>query len=751
MATIINPYWVYPTTDLHLLLDGPAMKLRLFHIRNIARNWQEVTSESDNTFSTADPDVVVVTPVGRFLPTGLGTTTVRIERPAVPPGFAQLRAIIRVSVHSAIDRIWAGNNQVTIRNGASDYILSVYARFTDGTIADISSHPYLKYTANPSLALIDADGRVNGRNLTLGTPVAIEIQGVPGSTASTTVDVTVIDPTQELIPSLVPIHGSAKLTDRRNILLVTEGLSGSEMANFRASVINSVVSRFITSPSHSPFYLLRDSFNIWALLQPSAERGITVGPSIKIIRSAAEPFVPTATANSVPGDLFPLQARDSFFGLMYGARIGDSEARTWTTGPVAGDLARWIQPRRVARSITVDPRRLPDLQIDPVVSFRNRWDQYLDTLGPDAAKWKTNQKDAGLVCFLVNDDLHGGSVMPDETTVAATVGHGDFLLDSLSKPPLHPGRDLWDHEPRLTSVKPNIEAVTAKVSHELGHCPVFVLGDEYENGGQEPDHNFGKVERFRNLHMAPPGTTADPPPISSLGQGTIKWNRHRIAKAGVMRATPTDQAPNRIFVPLRRGTINVWALQDEVFLQNPQSEFLSPPLEFAGYDRTNEEAFLITTGGRTPADYSLAGFDAGSAMYTPVKDPAGVIRTLIDAAVLTNLNTVGAFGQLTLAQCSGAAAAPADNPAEDPFGKRNPRLRPPGMRYYLPDYEVIGVYEGAGISRCRTYRPAGYCRMRHHYDYNLSDHVAFCFVCKYMILNIINPGQHPALDTEYPD
>jgi hypothetical protein len=733
---------------MHLLVDGPFMRLRLFHIRNPGgRQWQEVTADLANTFTTANPDVVVVTPIGRFLPQGPGTTTVRIERPA-GGGLTLLRGIVRVSVHNAIDRIWAGNNQVTIRNGASDYILSVYARFTDGTIADISGHPYLSYTVNSTALSVDPDGRVNGRNLVLREPVEIGVQGVSGTVAPVEVEVTVIDPAQDLIPNLVPIHGSATLTDRRNILLVTEGFNGSEMTAFRTNVINLLVRRLFGSRSHSPFRILRDSLNVWALLQPSAERGITVGPSIEIIRSAAKPFVPAAGATTLPGEVFPLQARDSFFGLMYGARVGDSEARLWTTGPPAGDPAEWIQPPRAARSITVDPRHLPDLQIDPAVSFRTRLDQLFDSLGSDAAHWKTNQRDAGLVAFLVNDDIHGGSVLIDDTTVAATIGHGDFFLDSLNNPPLHPGRDFWDHEPRLSSTQPIVEAVAAKVSHELGHSPVFVLGDEYEDGATAINQNLARIERFRNLHMNVPGTHGNPPTVNVT---RIKWNRHRIIKAGLMRATPTDQPPNRIFVPLRIGTPNVWVIGDQVFFSNPNSGALTPPLEFAGYDRTTEEVFLITTGGLTTADYNLAAFALGSFMYTPLHDAAGTIRTLIDPDVLADLAANGAFGQLTVDQCTGVAAPPPENPAGDPTGRRSPRIRPAGMSFWLPDHEVIGYYEGGGIFRCRVYRPTGHCRMRHHYDYRTSTHVEFCFVCKYRIVEAIDPSRHPALEAEYPE
>ena len=121
--------------------------------------------------------MVTVNSAGRFFPGAVGTTTVRIER-AATPGVTTLQGIVRVSVHNGIERIWAGNNRVIVRRGASDYILSVYAKFTDGTIADVTGHPYLRYIADPAFVSIDADGRVTGNGATAETGVVIQVTGL---------------------------------------------------------------------------------------------------------------------------------------------------------------------------------------------------------------------------------------------------------------------------------------------------------------------------------------------------------------------------------------------------------------------------------------------------------------------------------------------------------------------------------------------------------------------------------------------
>jgi hypothetical protein len=709
-----------------------------------------------HVFTPNDASVVTVNANDEFEPGATGTTTVRVERLATA-GLSTLRAIVRVSVHSQIERIWSGNNHVTVRKDESNFILSVYAKFTDGAIADISGHPYLRYFANPSFVLMEADGRVNGRGVTDGTPVSIEVQGLADTPDPVSVEVAVSDPAEELIPTLVPIWGSEKLTKRRNLLLVTEGASGSEMTKFRTEVANEICRRVFRSKSHSPFYLLRDSFNFWLAMQPSPERGITVGPMIEIKRSAAEPFEPDATTTTLPAALFPLQAKDSYFGLMYGARLGDPDARIWR-GPPATDLINWLQPAQLVRAITIDYRRLPDPTTDPVVSFRVQLDAFFDRLGPDAAHWKTNEPDAGLVCFLVNDDFHGGRLLPDQTTVAASLGHGDFFLDSLDNPPLHPGRLFWDHEPRVTSQRPNIEHLTAKVSHELGHSPVFNLGDEYENARSTPgepatSQKIDEIESYRNLHISHlVGTVGDPPAINTAA---IKWNLTRLTKVNVLSSTPVAQVGGDIVVPVEPRGEGVWTIGDIVFLRvsitNPARFTPSPPLELTGFDRITHEVRVRPTGGLSPADYHLTRFIAGSLIYLP-RSTGGVNRLIIHPEVLADLGTNGAFLQLSEAQCRGTAAAPADNPREASDATKHPRIVPGDVSFWVPDYKIIGLYEGGGNFRCRVYRPSGQCRMRNSYDDVEQRHVDFCFVCQFTIVESINAGRHPSLDDkEYPE
>ena len=73
-----------------------------------------------------------------------------------------------------------------------------------------------------------------------------------------------------------------------------------------------------------------------------------------------------------------------------------------------------------------------------------------------------------------------------------------------------------------------------------------------------------------------------------------------------------------------------------------------------------------------------------------------------------------------------------------------PHLRPP-----LQDFKLIGVYEGSATWAGATYRAAGACKMRNHQAND--EQAQFCHVCKWLIVNRVNPTLHALLDAkQYP-
>jgi hypothetical protein len=59
--------------------------------------------------------------------------------------------------------------------------------------------------------------------------------------------------------------------------------------------------------------------------------------------------------------------------------------------------------------------------------------------------------------------------------------------------------------------------------------------------------------------------------------------------------------------------------------------------------------------------------------------------------------------------------------------------------------DIVGIYEGASYHDCGVFRPAGRCKMRSGYR----KLVPFCHVCRYLLVDRVDPTRHGALDAVY--
>jgi hypothetical protein len=89
-------------------------------------------------------------------------------------------------------------------------------------------------------------------------------------------------------------------------------------------------------------------------------------------------------------------------------------------------------------------------------------------------------------------------------------------------------------------------------------------------------------------------------------------------------------------------------------------------------------------------------------------------------------------------------------PPEDQF---------PGRHYPFIPSRIVGAYEGGATFSCGIYHPAGACIMRvplatpteHRISLdNEGDIHSFCPVCRYLIVDQVDPRQHGAIDALFP-
>ena len=65
-----------------------------------------------------------------------------------------------------------------------------------------------------------------------------------------------------------------------------------------------------------------------------------------------------------------------------------------------------------------------------------------------------------------------------------------------------------------------------------------------------------------------------------------------------------------------------------------------------------------------------------------------------------------------------------------------------------PSYQplIIGLYDGGALFHCNVFHPGGICMMRNRH---VREHQRFCHVCRYVLVDVIDPAKHGDLDAVY--
>ncbi|HEU5060199.1 MAG TPA: M64 family metallopeptidase, partial [Kofleriaceae bacterium] len=489
-------------------------------------------------------------------------------------------------------------------------------------------------------------------------------------------------------------------------------------------------------------------------------------------------------------------AVDTLYGLMQGSRWGDRESTSderadmrSQPGPAASDetraafarrLHRWFDPERAVRSVNLDPRRYaPEYHRAGWNLFARLVSRLVDRRDPpdpdrrlgrvwdpdtpvESSTDERRRSSAGLVCLLVNAS-RSGATAHHRYAVCLTLG-GRTHFPHASGPMsgrvrrLDHGADAdyaVDHRKRTDSL-----------AHELGHS-FYGFGDEYES---ERGAAAVSVEVRDNLTHADTvreeGTIESDALPTPIDPERIKWAfLHRIEKADtVVRPTEIGASAgpgrsSRIIVTLAPGRAETWrkALEDDALVYLRRLKELAdgrrrqlPILDDDLYEELTIEAIpddhTVHLFGDEPLDPQ--SFPAGSVLYIPKEDAAsGMPLTLVHEKVIEHMRTSG----LPLTENH---FAPGDDDADD--GKNSDPVQksrdvPPRIAAFASpcqEHKVLGLYEGGFTFTRQVYRPAGACKMRQHFAKDSQGE--FCFVCKYLQVNLVDPGRHPELDKLYP-
>lgn len=772
--------WVFPSGDIHLVTASDmTVDLRIVVTVPSIRTgeWEDASTVDDMTVAfrqVAQNPAGVSHAVTGFVgihgldPLQPGMATPATVSPSAVPGTsfhfvtAKLASetpqedsgIVRITTHTDVTALLAGDRSLSAFAGESDRVLTVYAQFTEGAFEDVTGHPWLKYrAANEAIATVDSEGRIHAV-----------------SAGTTTVHVTTwdgrfgFDVPVAVRPALATGLGTSLVVDelsrrtarhKTTLYVLAEGYQDHTRFLDRARPI---MRAFFQTP---PYDRLADRFHAVGVFQPSPDQGLTIGPRLVTAPGLAadeRALWPGQTAGQpvAPVPVARLFTRDTLFGLMAGSRLASTPRIPRSTTEPQAEVD-FMRPRGGGAGlveVSPDDRRLPRFGLDTATSFT--------PIPPNAAFASTIRRyltaadqTVGAddrVIFLVDDEYYGGfkleilGVPLDHFPMVAfptgwsTTVHGVGGAGPVFHRAPVPGTFLPD-------------VVGSRFAHELGHT--YRLGDEYEGNTQRIyQGNPKEIEALENVQhdstlrlagaqgplrgdpMAHP-----PKPPSKLDVTQIKWNVDRIAKLSPAQAITA--VGNHARLTLERGQARRWASGERAFVRNslvtPKDMKVGPRTVTIAVQIITSNAAGDTVDVTLPPGFLISSLGDVPLLYVRKRNGAGLDLGLVDPVVLAYLSTNGPFPK----------------PAIQATWFDGPQDPPPIPGFSAPPIkaDAIGLHEGGVKFSHDVFRPAGRCKMRNPGDTDSQGHVVFdgfCFVCQYVLVELNDPSKHEALDSVYP-
>ncbi len=836
--------YLQPSKEIHLA-RGPAganqQELKLFfrdaRNRRVALGWDfeltavNITSGMINISQDTAASILVefdtASSVLRIKPTetGIGSNEVKITFNHTLPGGTVLPKEItaKVHVHNQLDEWWFGIDSMTVpRDDLTNTAtvpqaswmhhaqVSVYAHFDRVAanpndivaVGDVTGHTYINLTSgDPNIATLSTIRHGWLRGVQTGTTtisgefpsgntkdIPLEIFNFYGR-PTTHNDFTTVSETN---PLCVRAHNNTANPDvAANFLFVAEGFNANHQALFDA-LVDKIVNRFFTG-RYRPFNHLRDDIIIWKAFTASKDQLVTEGN----LNEISAPAVQT-TGAALTGNRLIKQASDTFFGLYYPLRDGDSiYTQDWH---VVGDPRRYPLEMNYNHCIQ---RFIASLSESGTPSNRigRYWFRQDNNYG----------KDIGFV-FIV----HYSSPL-----INREGNYGHFIPTLFNPPNANMDQAHQNHAHRRGNNSSNyrikvmvpditsttqingeltnqfIAEITDIVAHELGHS--LVLGDEYEQGGNNNSpFNFDNISV--HTHINQNGLTNP-----EINPQLLRWkNLHRISRADridtavfnhsnisnivltltiVPAITANWQVGENVhireFRPVSLGNLHTQYAGANVVipgfrilpvLPGEEELIVFSNASITSINNNTIEVTIVTAnlpsslGGLAPAALR-ARLDnlnlVNGVIYTPRTTEDNNTLFLIDEEIIqfmTSGNPARSPNPTNLPLSSNQPNC--NNPSSNPDTPPNDAINIGGGRRRFPAnaFEVVGAYEGGEHGTCQNYRPTGFCKMRSSHDKIANPSPGrvitytskFCHVCQYLITTRINPSRLSDVDGDYP-
>jgi hypothetical protein len=708
-----------------------------------------------------------------------------------PPNAKTLGPIpIRVLVHTAILDIWLTPKTLTIRQGSDGLRLTVLARFDDQTIGDITRRPGITWKPDHGPIAVDASGALTAST----NPATVPITAThAGHVATAEVKAKAPWSTPGQVKLLAGSAGVDKAATVPNVLFLSEGFTAAEETTF-GSLVQKLVNRLQTTESLRPYDFAKKAVNYWMAFVPSRERGTSVLYDLRPVARAtlfgAEIPAPVKPA---PGTPFTLENLIYHVGLPTpaDAAVAPGSARaTWLLQYGVGVslfctdavYAQWqaLSDHRLANERdsafgirngqrpTMHHAAVPrEMGLHPLRATRNHLDSFLQklkvgpaTLGaiwvaqdPDPAHPIANPSGPGLPAGL--------KVGQDRRLVFMLCGgtrYGGSELDGLILSSL-----VSDVEVRLQAVAgtrqvnlvpfnlPSIPSLwlAANVAHETSHA--FGLEDEY---GEFPVPL--RIPATQEASLKP---AANAQPASELERsavdlrldpaklGKIKWLWPRVEHAGVLDAQP---APNGAAFDVRMVHGQAAGFKHDDLVRLRRRPLLDHPQPSGRLNVDKVTGDVVTVVPLVPGSITAADWPAGSILIRPVRgaptaaDLNGPDLPLVAPIISGHLAT----SSIPLNQ---KPPPPAPACAVDTSPVQSALNLPAGLPVGRPKFkaQIVGLYDGGVRYHCGVFHPSGACVMRALLVPGGATTYLFCPVCRYFLVDRIDPTKHGVIDLDY--
>ena len=694
------------------------------------------------------------------------------------------------------------------------YEFTVLAQFDDGVVGDISEVPGITWSPAPGSGkpvVVNAAGGIIVENFPSEEPVTATLPA-PWGGAQATGRALGRAPWPELLPqpaaTLVSGPGRDRMTEVPNVLFLPDGFRDTtEDREAFDGILAKLIDSLRRTSQGRPFDLFfnsdksgySDSINYWSVFLPSRERGCSV--LSEVLRSdqpngsiTAEParlassFVPTGRPLVLEEAIFQIglpvvadiaadvtyETKLAHWRTIRGAaqipdgRIPEAVYNEWRElarrtlvneqdtilGLGSGERPR-IESRSVPRSLGIRRFRMQRQQLDLLLEKL--------TDGPGGAAigttWTTG-KDRDFVFGLVGGAPNFGS--QGSVITAGLVASPLIRLTQATEAPKavnYLPYDLptgWPNGFRLP------QRSVATVIHELSHA--FGLQDEY--GANDsffflPSGRRGSLLRTGNVQPESELETAAG--TGNLDGQKLRWRYRRILRAAVM----TDQArvisdgpPKRYVISLRPGQKRFFEPGQTVFLR--QRPLLQPPAagqvrlaEVSGPlevvsagDQVLEQIVVNDTGGTLdPLHFVGTGFSAPIVFLPRAEQPNADNAELVSRVIREHITST----QRPLNRKAPATCSRDDNTVQAPVNLP-PNLRFPNTFWgFAIKSWVVGAFDGGVTSHCAVYHPAGECIMRGAVERGAGDMAIFCPVCRYLLVDMVDPSLHGPIDDAYEE